>query len=96
MTFDDRADALAALQTDEQKPVLLITDYLGLSMPADQFMHACRVLHPSLRILMVSGMNETEMRLFRTRPDRFIEKPFTPEELLEQVKAVLEEPTSKP
>ncbi len=88
-TFNDRADALAALRADDPKPDLLITDYLGLSMPADQFMHACRMLHPSLRILMVSGINQTEMRLFRAQPDRFIEKPFTPDELLQHVKAIL-------
>src|SRR5437899_7205731 len=33
--FNDRADALAALKADRNRPALLITDYLGLSTPLD-------------------------------------------------------------
>src|ERR1700757_2959552 len=32
-TFRLRADALAALKTDNKRPALLITDYCGFSMP---------------------------------------------------------------
>jgi DNA-binding NtrC family response regulator len=91
-TFILRADALAALKTDHHKPALLITDYRGLSIPVDQFIHACRSVHPSLRILMASGCDEHEMQFCRVRPDRFIQKPFTPEELQQTVRAVLAYP----
>lgn len=86
-TFNDRNKALAALAIDEKKPDLLITDYRCLSIPADQFMYACRRLHPKIRILMASGFDLSEMRFFRARPDRFIQKPFTPEEFEREVRA---------
>jgi len=88
-TFRFRADALAALKTDNKRPALLITDYRGFSMPVNQFIHACRSIHPSLRILMASGYGEHEMQFLRVRPDRFLQKPFTPEELQQTVRAVL-------
>jgi CheY-like chemotaxis protein len=89
--FNDRTEALAALQADRTKPDLLITDYLGLglSMRVDQFIHHCLVVHPTLRILMASGCSQTDMRFSQARPDRFIEKPFTPEEFRQAVRAAL-------
>jgi DNA-binding NarL/FixJ family response regulator len=77
------------LKADKRKPDLLITDYRGISMPVDQFIHACRAAHPNLRILMASGFNRRDMRLSRVGPDRFIRKPFTPEELQQEVRAAL-------
>jgi DNA-binding NtrC family response regulator len=88
-TFNDRISALVALKADRTKPALMITDYLGLSMPADQFMHACRVIHPALRILMASGFNPQAMRLRLAQPDRFIHKPFTPDQFRQQVRTAL-------
>jgi len=88
-TFNDRLKALAALKGEKKLPHLLITDYLGFLMPADDFMHACRAIHPGLRILMASGFDRRDMRLPRACPDSFIEKPFTPEELIDQVRIAL-------
>ena len=88
-TFNLRAHALAALKTEKKRPALLITDYRGFSMPVNQFVLACRSIHPSLRILMASGFNKDEMQFCQVRPDRFIQKPFTPEELQQTVQAVL-------
>src|SRR5262245_9852180 len=87
--FNDRAEALAVLKTDKRQPDLLITDYRGISMSVDQFLHACRAAHPNLPILMASGFNRRDMRLSRVGPDRFIRKPFTPEELQQEVRAAL-------
>lgn len=87
--FNDRATALTALKTDRRAPALLITDYLGRSMPVDRFMHACRLIHPGLRILMASGFNPQHMQLPHARPDRFLQKPFSPEEFHQEVRAAL-------
>ena len=87
--FNDRETALAALKTDRRMPALLITDYLGRSMPVDHFLHACRLMHPGLRILMASGFNPQHMRLPHARPDRFLQKPFSPEEFHQEVRAAL-------
>ena len=88
-TFNHRVKALAALKTDRSKPSLLITNYLGGFMPVNYFIQACRSVQPNLRILMASGYEQSEMQFARTRPDWFIQKPFTPEELQDGVKAAL-------
>jgi CheY-like chemotaxis protein len=88
-TFNDRINALVALKADRNRPALVITDYLGRSMPVDEFMHACRVIHPGVRILMASGLHPQAMRLRLTEPDRLIHKPFTPAQFREEVRAAL-------
>jgi CheY-like chemotaxis protein len=88
-TFNDRIKALEALTSETKKPSLLITDYIGLTMPVDDFMQGCRTLHPDLPILMASGFNQRDMRPLRVKPNRFIQKPFTPEELRCEVRAAL-------
>ena len=88
-SFDNRADALAGLESDSEKPNLLIMDCLGHSMPVDRFMHRCLAVHPTLRILMASGLSPAELRFSGAWPDRFIQKPFTGEEFLKEVKAAL-------
>jgi len=88
-SFTDRADALAALLMEPAKPDLLITDYLGLSMPVDDFIRHCRVAHPELRILMASGCLGSDAGYIQPMPDRFIQKPFTAEELRREVQAAL-------
>ena len=89
-TFNDRGKALASLSAEKNKPALLITDYIGLSMPIDDFMQGCRAVHPDLRILMASGFSQRDMRPLRVKPNRFIQKPFTPEELRREVRAALD------
>src|SRR5580765_8099607 len=88
-TFNDRGKALACLEGEKKKQSLLITDYIGLSMPIDDFMQGCRAVHPDLRILMASGFSQRDMRPLRVKPNRFIQKPFTPEELRREVRAAL-------
>ena len=87
--FIDRAEALAALQRETKLPDLLITDYRGRSMFADQFLRECLAVHPSLRILMASGFDQADAEFFRIRPNRFIRKPFTRQEFLQEVSATL-------
>ena len=87
--FNDRAEALAAMENDNKKPDLLIMDYLGHLMPLDWFVHRSLAAHPSLRILMASGLSPAEEQLSSARLGRFIQKPFTGEELLNEVRAAL-------
>ncbi len=88
-TFNDRAEALAVLKAETTKPDLLITDYLGLSMPVGWFMRHCLAAHPTLRILMASGFSQADVKFSEAGPDRFIQKPFTPDELQQEVRAAL-------
>lgn len=87
--FNDRAAALTALKADRSKPDLLITDYLGDPMPIDRFMQRCLALHPALRVLLASGLSESDMPPFCVKPDRYLQKPFTAEEFLQEIRAAL-------
>ena len=88
-TFIDRAEVLSALKADQRKPDLLITDYRGHSMPLEHFLHQCLAVHPALRILMASGWSEIDDRFFQIRPCQFIQKPFTPDEFRQAIRAAL-------
>jgi DNA-binding response OmpR family regulator len=87
--FNDRAKALKALKAEKATPDLLITDCAGNSMSVDRFLVCCLGIHPTLRVLMASGYNQTDVRFFKARPERFIQKPFTAEEFLRRVRATL-------
>jgi len=87
--FNDRHEALDTLKAEERKPNLLITDCLGGSMPIGRFIRHCRVLHPTIRILMVTGLDQAESLISDTSPDRLIRKPFTLEELQQKIRAAL-------
>lgn len=87
--FNDRAKALTALRAERAKPDLLITDCLGSSMSLDRFVDCCLVVHPSLRILMVSGYSQADVRFPQAGLDRFIQKPFTVKEFLQRVRVTL-------
>ena len=89
--YNHRLDALAALMADRTRPDLLIMDYFGDSMPVDQFLRRCLVIHPSLRILMASELSPGDVMSFCVRPDRSIQKPFTADEFLQEVRAALAE-----
>jgi DNA-binding NtrC family response regulator len=86
-TFEDRLAALAALKAE--KPALLITDFCNASMPIERFLQECIALHPELRILMATGFGRNHAWLSSARPDRFLQKPFTPEELQQAVRDTL-------
>ena len=88
-SFTDRVAALTALRTERAKPDLLITDYVGPSMPIEGFIRQCLAAHPELRILMASGCHESDVDFVHPLPDRFIQKPFTAEELRQEVEAAL-------
>jgi len=87
--FHNRVEALAELKGAIKKPDLLIMDYLGHAMPIDRFMQGCLQAHPNLRILVASGFNQMDARFPSVRPDRYLQKPFTAEEFLSEVKIAL-------
>ena len=45
--------------------------------------------YSELRILMASGVGQTEVRFSQAKPDRFIQRPFTAEEFRQEVMAAL-------
>jgi len=88
--YNYRADALAALTADRMRPDLLIMDQSGESAPVDWFLQRCLVVHPGLRILMVSQLSQRDVVSSCICPHRFIQKPFTADEFLQEVSAAFE------
>jgi CheY-like chemotaxis protein len=87
--FNNRNEALAALKRQERKPDLLVMDHLGNTLSTDRFMKLCLQICPGLRILMASGLHQDDLWFASVRPDRFLQKPFTPDEFLREVKVAL-------
>lgn len=87
--FRDRRTALESLRAAKTKPVLLITDLHNPTMRVEPFLEQCVAAHPELRILMATGFGYHQAWCFSVKPDRFLPKPFTPEELRRAVDATL-------
>jgi hypothetical protein len=64
-------------------------DCFGHAMSVAGFVLQCLLAHPGLRILVATGFSQLDARFAYVRPDRFIQKPFTVEEFLQEVKAAL-------
>ena len=88
--YNHRAYALAALVADRARPELLITDYDGDSMRFERFLQRCLLVQPSLRILTASELSQTEVQSLGVTTDAFIQKPFTADEFVREVKTALE------
>jgi CheY-like chemotaxis protein len=86
--FHDRVEALRAFVAANPRPALLITDYDGRSMSAEQFMAACRRAQPDIRILMASGYPEGCLSFGRVWPDSFLLKPFGLDQLVAEVRVL--------
>jgi CheY-like chemotaxis protein len=88
-TFNCRAAALAALLVAERLPELLITGYEGYPISAEEFMHACRQVKRDLKILMATGYPPDYLGPVAGQPDRFLQKPFSTECLLKEVRLLM-------
>jgi CheY-like chemotaxis protein len=67
---------------------------LDLAMPgpsSEETLALLRQISPALRVILMSGYTEQHAtaRLGTAPPDGFVQKPFTPHELLERVQSVL-------
>jgi DNA-binding response OmpR family regulator len=89
-SFSDRTEALAALGAATTRPRLLILDYLGHPMSAERFIGRFRKIHPTVRILMASGLNACRWRSQCAGPDHFIQKPFTTKSFLAAVRFAIQ------
>src|SRR5437870_1828715 len=59
-TFQDRVLAWRAFLVANPRPALLITDYLGYPITAEELIRRCREAQPWLKVLMVTGMDDPE------------------------------------
>jgi CheY-like chemotaxis protein len=86
----DGPDALAAW--DQAGPFdVIVTDLMMPQMRGDELAHRVRVAHPDTKVLYVTGYPDA---LFAGKPrlwqdEAFLEKPFTPDGVLEAVTLLL-------
>ena len=89
--FTSPLDALEAFESAEEKPELLITDFLMQPFDGMHLMERCRQTHPTLRTILYSGNSDWNVNeLHETKADAFLSKPFLPKELISKVQALVQ------
>jgi CheY-like chemotaxis protein len=93
----DGDEALSAARTLDRPLDLLVTDVVMPGLAGPVLAERLRVLHPGVRVVLVSGYSEEAVDLSRLGGGaRFLGKPFTPAELLATVADVLAAPREGP
>jgi PAS domain S-box-containing protein len=89
---NDGADALAWLARHPEPLHLLITDANLPHLSGEELADRVRAERPGVRVLCMSGYDARDLPWMATRGDdaEFIRKPFTPSELAEKVRGVLQ------
>lgn len=90
---EDGEDALRVLAAEGQRVVLVVTDMVMPRMDARDLIVHLRRDYPSLPVLLSTGydmgrLGGGELQLF----DRFVPKPYTPEEILSAIRQTLDAP----
>ncbi len=94
--FVDPDEVVKSCSRGRLKPDLIITDYAMGKMNGLELIEKCRQKRPELKGILISGTVGAELVLNASvKVDRFIGKPYQPENLLELVRRVLaeDEPT---
>ncbi len=88
-------DALMVAERYERPIQLLITDVVMPEMGGAELAQRMRQERPETKVLYVSGYTNDEVlrRGIRSLGPVFVQKPFTPEDLMQRVRGVLDSPT---
>ena len=90
--FSHPLQALTALQTGEERPRLLISDYRMPGINGLELIHRCKLIHPTLKVIAASSnILDEEIEKYPFRPDRILPKPYTAASLLAVVRSLLPE-----
>lgn len=82
--------ALESFAREEEKPALLITDYVMQPMNGLELIGRCRGIHPGIRTIVVSGNTGSDiLGADGQRPDAFVRKPFLPTVLAREVRSLV-------
>lgn len=88
--FTDPELALESMTHDEEKPVLLLTDFLMSPINGMELIEKAKKILPSLKTILYSGNVGEEMtQYYSVKPDEFLSKPFFPQSLVAIVQSAL-------
>ena len=88
--FSDPEEALKTFTRARPKPDVLVTDYAMGKMSGLELLERCRETAPDIKCVLLSGTVGAELVLnANVKVDRFMGKPYQPENLLELVRRVL-------
>jgi DNA-binding NtrC family response regulator len=88
--FTCAEDALDALESANEKPEILITDFAMSPLNGLELIQRFKHHVPAIRTILYSGaITEEESAAFRGFADAFLSKPFLPKELIQTVRSVV-------
>lgn len=94
MTADDGKRALEVLQHTDVKPDLIVLDVM---MPGLDGLEVLKIIrsHSPIPVIIVSARNDVRTKIegFRLGTDDYIVKPFSIDELIMRIKAILDAAT---
>ena len=87
------AEALTLLQ--HYRPELLLTDYLMPDMSGGELIAEARAIHPSIKVLILTGHSDIQAHEPWLASERLLEKPCTVEQILETVAEMIGPPGAR-
>ncbi len=89
--FQNPRQALEALERGEDRPDLLLTDFVMSPINGIELIEKARRVYPGLKTILYSGnVGQESLNRFLTKPDAFLAKPFLPKTLISVVQKVLD------
>jgi len=83
------ADELRSLVSEYKESVdLLLTDVVMPGVSGQELVHLARARWPAVRVLYMSGYSNREIRIPESDAE-FLQKPFTPSELMAKIEETL-------
>ena len=88
--FQEPLRALQVFTEANPRPALLLTDFQMPQMTGRELIQRCKEIEPGLKTILYSGnVQEDTVAMYRTKPDRFLRKPFTPKTLIDIVNSIV-------
>src|SRR6267142_868162 len=88
--FDDPFSLLEAFRQANPKPKIILTDYFMGKMNGLELLTRCKQLDPAVKTILLSGTVEEDfVQEHASQPDKFVQKPFRPQNLVATVRGLM-------
>lgn len=88
LTAPDAKELVSLLNGYAENIDLLLTDVVMPGLSGQELAHLARARWPQIRVLYMSGYSDDELESL-LRDSAFLQKPFTPSELMAKVKELI-------